>query len=411
MSITKQTSQILSKGVKVLTIKIDEDFVENNLIDLPFIYYYKSKEPITAITYKWTTSDGKNRAIEVRSSKYGIPTPYDYNVLLALFRIYIRQQGNKVVLIKDQDIVNFDELDNTVNFSFKELMEEMGYKSNSAPNKKKVEKAIETLVDTNIYNTSSGGLYNPFTKEYITDAKFQIGILDGYKTYNYVTATDENGNEIVDKNGEVKQKIDKKSVKDKCTIKIDKFFLKSLYYGNGKISDKNLRLSLKNDIARKIYLILNKWRNNRAEMFLKFETLYNRIPLNDTKDDYYRKRRVLEGLNELKETEYIIEYQKERDGVNIVFSNEKKLKIQEKFEGLLSKYNTYDEIVNQFFVYGIDDKTFNKCFQIHKIPYYQALLRFVEDRSDKIDNITSYIFKGLAIEEYKDIDSKYYNKD
>ncbi len=405
MAVIKQTSKILAQGVKVLNIRVDEDFVENNLIDLPFIYYYKAKEPITAITYSWTTSDGKNRAIEVRSSKYGIPDSYCYDVLLALFRIYIKNKNNKIVLVKDENSINFDSLEETtVEFTYKELQQEMGYKSFSKPNKIKIEKAIEMLCDTNIYNTTNGGLYNPFTKEYITDAKFQVGILDNYKAYSYVTITDENG---IDK-----QVLDKKSVKDKCSVRIDGFFLKNLFYGNGKISDKNLRLTLKNDIAKKIYLILNKWRNNRSEMFLKFETLYNRIPLNDTKNDYYRKRRVIEGLDELVKHEYIVDYEKVRDGVNIVFNGEK-IKVNSKIDKislLLDKYNEYEEIVNKIKEHGIDDLSFKVYFKMHKIPYYQALLRLIDDREDKIDNIKSYLLKGLT-EEYKDIDKKYYNKD
>ncbi len=407
MALTTTKGGIISKGVKVISIKIDEDFIENNLIDLPFIYYYKSKEPITAITYNWTTSDGTNRAVEVRSSKYGIPTPYEYDVLLALFRLYIKQHNNKIICISEEDTSEFDALDNTVSFSYRELIKEMGYKSYSNVLKTKVEKAIETLCDTNIYNTARGGLYNPFTKEYITDSKFQVGILDGYKTYNYITLKDEHGNVVLDENGQPIMKLDKNSIKDKCAVRIDRFFLKNLYYGNGKISDKNLRLSLKNDVARKVYLILNKWRNNRSEMFLKFETLYHRIPLNNEKSDYYRKRRVMDSLEELKNKGFIADYEKRKEGVNIIFNQEEKRLIAPKND-ILSKYNSYEELLNGFKTHGIDDKSIAKYLKLHQIPYYQALLRLVEDKIDKIDNVKSYVLKGL-IDEYENIDKKYYN--
>lgn len=408
MSLAKKISQTnITKGVKVLTIRIDEDFVENNLIDLPFIYYYKTKEPITSITYNWMTSDGIPRAVEVRSSKYGIPTPYEYDVLLALFRIYIRQNNNKIVYIKDE--ADFEQIDNIVTFSYRELIKEMGYNSYSYKLKQRIERAIETLQDTNIYNTDLGGFYNPFTKEYVVDRKFTANILSEYETYNYITLKDDNGNILLDDMGNPMKKLDTNSIKDKCSVRLGKFFLANLYYGSGKISDKHLRLSLKNDIARKVYLILNKWRNNRSEMFLKFETLYHRIPLSDEKSDYYRKRRVLDALSELKKKGFIFEYETLRNGVNIVFNNDKKMIKQAKHNELLEKYNTYDEIINGLLTYKIDDNTINKYFQLHKIAYYQALLRFIDDRKDKIDNTTNYLFKGL-IEEYKDIDKKYYNE-
>jgi hypothetical protein len=278
----------------------------------------------------------------------------------------------------------------------------MGYKDYSVKLKNKVDESIERLCDTNIYNIG-GGIYNPLTKEYITDSKYQIGILSDYKTYNYITMEDENGNEV--------KKINKKSLKDKVSVKVDLFFLKNLLSGKGKISDRNLRLSLKLDISRRMYLILNKWRIGRSKFFLKFETLYARVPLTNDKSNYYRKRRLKDACEELKIKGYIYDYIVTKEGIEFIFKEqiEQEQEILLKCDKLLEKYNEYDEIISGLKNYGLTEEVIKKHFKLHQIPYIQALLRFMDDRIDTIDNPLNYIFKGL-IEPYKNIDEKYYNK-
>lgn len=398
---------------KSINIKASEDFIENSLIDLPFIYLYKNKDkntPIISVTYEWVSSDSKKKSIEVRSSKLGVPTSYDYDVLLALLRIYLRQNGDKIFCLENMN--DLTEFNNTVYFSYREIITEMGYKDYSILLKRKIDSCIERLCDTNIYNTGCG-IYNPMTKEYITDYKFQVGILSSYSAYTYIITVDENGEE--------KKVLDKKSLKEKASVKIDVFFLKNLLCGKGKISDRNLRLSLKSDVGRRLFLILNKWRNSRNRFFLKLDTLYNRIPLNyiltdnegnrteDDKTDYYKKRRLKDACNELKEKGFIYNYEFIRDGVEFIFSDTCEVAITESNDELLNMYNSYDDMINTLREYGLTDKVLDKHFKLYQVPYIQALLRFVYDRKNKIDNVQSYIFKGL-ISPYENIDERYYNK-
>lgn len=400
MSIVKTKTTIKSFKPKTINIKADEEFIENNLIDLPFIYYYKSKTPITNVKYEWVSSDNKKKSIEVRSSSLGVPSSYDYDVLLALLRLYVKQKGDRIVC--QENIDNLTEFDNTVYFSYRQVIAEMGYKSYSVHLKEKVDESIERLCDTNIYNIG-GGIYNPFTKEYIKDYKYQINILYDYKSYNYIIiGQDENGENVV--------KLDKKSLKDKVSVKIGLFFLKNLLCGKGKISDKSLRLSLKLDISKRLYLILNKWRNGRGKVFLKFNTLYARIPLTEDKTDYYRKRRLKDACKELKDIGFINDFIFNKLGVIFIFNEyvkEKKVKDQN-IKGLLNKYNTYDDVIYGLKKYGITEKTIKDHMKLYEMPYIQALLRYVDDNIDTIHNITSYIFKGL-IEPYKKIPKEYFN--
>lgn len=412
--------------IKTIVVKVDEDFIENNLIDLPFIYYYNSKNPITAITYSWETSDGRKRAIEVRGSKYGVPDPYCYDLLIALFRIYVRQNENRITINDTDDENDFENQDfdfnkninNRVNFSYRELAKEMGYKSFGKKTIEKMTRGIETLLDTNLYNTSQGGFYNPITKEYITDATFQLEILRGFRGYKYIDAVDIEGNLLLDAEGNPIKKIDMSSIKGRCSVEIHGFFIRNLLLGNGKISNKNIRLNVKGDIAKKLYLILNKWQNKRNAAFFKFETLYNRIPLTDDKSDYYRKKRLLSALDELVNIGFLESYIKNKEGVEVEFSNSNKaiLKYDDKdiLKDLLIKYNKYSEIENGFKKYGVTQKTLDKHIDLSKIQYYQALLRMVDY---KVENKTlespsdakAYVLKGL-LECYENIDKKFYNK-
>ena len=119
--------------IKEIKIQTDEDFIENNLIDLPFIYYYKTDNaaPITNILYEWVDSKNTKKSIEVRSTKLGIPKAYDYDVLLALFRIYIRNNLRDKIDLNTREMTDagIEKLiqNNEIQFNYSELCKELGY--------------------------------------------------------------------------------------------------------------------------------------------------------------------------------------------------------------------------------------------------------------------------------------------
>ncbi|EDS76600.1 hypothetical protein CBC_A1779 [Clostridium botulinum C str. Eklund] len=394
-------TEIDNTKVKIINIKVDEEFIENNIIDMPFIYYYKTKQPIMAVKYTWFSNDGRQRAVEVRGSKYGVPSPYEYDVLLALFRILLRNHGDKLVFSEDNTCM----INNTVNFTFRELAKEMGYKNFGGTIKAKLDKAIERLCDTNIYNTSFGGLYNPITKEYILDAKKQICVLQDYTAYQYVE----------DKDGILK--LDKKSLKDKASVTFHEFFLSNLCHGKGKFSNKKLRLSLKSDVAKRMYLILNKWRNNRHEMFITYEKLYERIPLDSSKTVSYRNKRIHQACDELIKNGYLEDIDRTSRGINFIFKLSKK-QLECSCDSLndtnnnylLDKYVSYGELLDGFKRFGLENEDIDKYFKLHQVPFAQALLRYVEIHLPKIENTKAYIIKGLK-DGYKELeeDKKYYS--
>lgn len=376
------TAEVIKQKQKVITIDVDEEWIENNLIDIPFIYYYQSKEIINAVTYKWTSSDGLDREIQVRSSIKGVPSPFEYDVLLALMRIYLRNNKNKI-------IPHNSNLGNTIQFTFRELSKEMGYSGFGSATKKRLDDAIEKLTDTNIYNTEKGGLYNPLTKEYITDGKMVVGILHNYKAYSYIR----------EKNGEVK--LDTKSLKDKASVVIDDFFFNNIKAGKGKISNKSLRQSLKNDLSRRLYLMLNKWRNNRNSMFVTYEKLYERIPLSDEKSKSYRNKRIRSATKELVEKDFLADMDVNEKGITFIFSKTKK-KSSPNTTQIKKSYNTYDEIIEGLKKYSFTEKDINKYLTLDKIIDTQAILRYVDTHLNSINKPKAYIIKGLK-EGYKDL--------
>ena len=170
-----------SNKVKVLTIPVDKSFIEGNLIDIPFICYFRTKEPTTVVEFVWTDSKGIKRKIEVRGSgKWGVPDEYCFDVLTALFRIYQKQnQGIRF---------NYDKnkwgMDKIIHFTFSELAREMGYKSFGKNNFEKIDTALEILNDTTIYNKSGACFFDAKTKKYFnTESKESIGIIKNYRSY------------------------------------------------------------------------------------------------------------------------------------------------------------------------------------------------------------------------------------
>jgi hypothetical protein len=51
-------SRIIAKKPKTIRIRTDESIIESNLSELPFVYYYKQKDPINILEYIWYDSKG-----------------------------------------------------------------------------------------------------------------------------------------------------------------------------------------------------------------------------------------------------------------------------------------------------------------------------------------------------------------
>lgn len=300
-----------SNKVKILRIPVDKSILEGNLMELPFITYFKSKEPLTVVEYFWVDSKGVEKKIEVRGSKWGVPNEYCFDVLTALFRLHIRQ--NKSVEF------NIDEnrwnMNKTIHFSLTELAKEMGYKSFGKNVFDKLDISLETLNDTTIYNKANGAFLDVKSNTYLSaEAKESIGIIRNYKSYRY------------SKLQEGAKRINYRDIKDYTSVMIDDFIYESLCNSYFKIFNYEQFSKLEMGIAKKMFLLLNKWRAERKKVFLKWETLYQRIPListnkDDEKPDKYKKRRIRDACKKLIEIGFIKEVHENTIGIEFIFND------------------------------------------------------------------------------------------
>lgn len=306
--------------VKPVVIRVNESMMEGTLIEIPFCTFYKPKagDPPTAIKYVWTQG-GQEQSIDVRGSAiYGLPDEFAFDVLTALFRIYAQDNPN----------IEFDmenkcwKMNQKINFTFKQLAQEMGYKSFGGNLLERLDGAIQCLNDSTIYFQRSCKAFkdiemmpsvkNATDEGYIYDEMEEtksIRILKGYRSYKYR------------KLKENAKRIDYTLIKDRTYVYIDDYFFESLCKSYFKVFDYEQYGLLRMGIAKRMFLLLNKWRNKKRTVFLKWETLYGRIPLTDEKSESYRRRRIRDACEQLVSVDYIESYDSNQSGVKFMFED------------------------------------------------------------------------------------------
>ncbi|HCL4447225.1 TPA: hypothetical protein N2D16_002830 [Clostridium botulinum] len=369
-----------SQKVKVLKIPVDESILEGNLIEIPFISYYKEKEPLTAVEYVWVDSKGVEKTIEVRGSKWGVPDEYCFDVLTALFRLHMKQ--NKCI---EFDIENQKwNMNKTINFSLSELAREMGYKSLGKNVFDKLDIALEILNDTTIYNKAGGTFLDVKTNTYLTpEKKESIRIVTHYKSYRYSNR---------DKD---QKRINYREIKDYTSVKIDDFIYESLCNSYFKIFNYESYRLLKMGIAKKIYLLLSKWRANRSKVFLNWKTLYQKIPLTDKKPEKYRRKRIRDAYNKLIEIGFLVRVHENTKGVEFIFedtaNDELALDVIES-KDKPKKYNTIMEILMALNELKIDNVIIQSILNSVSIEVIKTTLEeseglALEERQGKIKSL------------------------
>lgn len=376
----------------VIKIKANESIVEGNLADIPLVYYSKTKEPITAIEYVWMDSNKVKHKVSIRgSSVYGLLNEFDFDVLMALVRLYIKNKEvyHKQLIIDDKNI-KFEDL--KLNYTNNEILKEMGNMKASGANNKRVQISIEKLVDFKVH----GDLHDSM-KEHQTRQRKSYSILQGYQTFDEIK-------------GAKRQKW--KSVKDETFVVFDPFFIRSIFNSYFKYFDYDRYLSIgRQGVAKKLYLIINKWRNNKRVLRVKLTTLYERIPLNLNKEFSYNKQVIKRACDKLKAVDIIKDYSFVDDMVEFVFVSDNQIKkVAEKKR---ATYTLFTEILNRLKEHGLTQEQIDSRlnYMFANIDYTKALMRYVDDLLEhkKIDNLPNYILKGLTLPGYE-IDNSYYNE-
>lgn len=390
-------SHIIAKKPKTMRIKTDESIIESNLAEMPFIYYYKQKDPINILEYIWYDSKGVKRGLEVRNPKYGIPSSFEYETLLALWKVYVK---NNPVIEFDEEKGSYD-LPIVINFDYKEIAKEMGYENYGGSIKKRIEQAIECLIDTTIYNRHSGGLLDQQTGEYIIDSKKAFHILEEYESYSYKEL----------KSGE--KRIDANKIKERTKVRISNFFYNSMCNNYLRRYNYTRFIDLKSGIAKKLMVMLNKWKGKRGSVELYYQTLYERIPLIDTKSVSYRNKCIRTAADELVRVGFIQEYScdDKKKKINFIFDRCALNDIgcdKDTYCGR-DQFNSFHEIMQGFRDFGFTNEEAEKLLDLSRLPYIKALLRscYIKQQYNSIENSKGYIYVGLQEPGYKNLDKFY----
>ena len=377
---------------KILRINVEEAFMEGNLLDNPFISFQKSKEIISVVEYKWVDSNGINHEIKISGSgQYGVPTAFEYDVLVALFRLYAKK--NKIEFGDDSAVKNESEL--TLNFSLNDVAKEMGYNDPSSKEKNRIKKAINILMETTIYNKKDG-LYDIRNKSYIERSEKGFHIIENTNFYSYKT----------------NKKINNKEAN---SITFGKFFCDSIKNGYFKYFNYNTYRELNSPIAKRLFALLTKWRNNRQWIEINYSTLYDRIPLDAEMEKKYKKACVKRACEYLVNVGFLNNYELCAEKIKFNFVNdvpeiENKSEVNDK-RGFNTLYKEPRDVNNRLKEIGLSPEEINNRIMLFvtDFEYLKALLRYTDVRNvfGEIDNLKDFILKGL--DDKYEIDKKYYD--
>lgn len=366
---------------KVITIKPFQGLNESNLMTLPFISLKRKKEPV--LIRKWIKGN-QEVGLRVVGGERGCPTMYDLDVLLALFRLLIKSIDNKYTL-KDNKV----DFPKKINFTYRKLAKEMGFKNFGSGIKNRLENSIKTLNETTIY--SSFAFRDQEQGKYIKTFKGEQScrIICDFKSYS-VEEQKINGDKLANP----------KEIEQKQSVKIDEFFYANMCNNYFKLYDHEKYIRLTRNIAKKILLILTQW-SNGYEKYLNMQTIYDYVGLDvtDKKQEYYYNNELKKALDELKDVNFIKEYDfKVGEGITFIFNVTQKIKSKR-----LDKYKTDAEVVSRLREIGVSYEDINKFVKMDTLSYISAMLRYVDNRYEKglVDDILKYTQKGLPYGKYE----------
>lgn len=383
-NLIKDNNSIEEQKIKVIKLKSYESVNESNLMTIPFVSFKKAK--VFEIERTWVRSNGEEVGITVKGSSGGCPTMAEMDVLLALLRIMMKNKSNQYNYDVSNNKIDFDR---TINFTYNELANELGYADISGKIKKNLEKSIKILNETTIY--SNFAIRDVEQGEYVADFKGEQScrILSKYKSYS-MSKTKKKG----------KKYLNHKEIKEQTSVEIDEFFFNNMCNNYFKIYNYKKYMSLTQSIAKKLFLILSQWSHGNSK-YITYKVLYDYIGLdvNTIKERNYYNRRIKDSVEELKTINFINDYQISKlEGINFIF-NKPKLE-KEKFK---NRYLTFNDIYTRLREIGFDLDDINKYVRLDNEAYIAALLRYVDDKLNKghdIKDLKAYIEHGLKYENY-----------
>lgn len=382
------------KGLRPKQIKINlkESVMEGNLIDLPFIQYGRVKEPITSIEYTWKDSSNCERALEVHGSPvYGLPTEYEYDVLVALFRLHAKQhQMTHGHNYQNNGEINQDYL--KVSFSMRKLAEEL-HVNPAGGVLKRLGRAIAVLKDTSFHGT----IYDKGREGYVTKINTGFSIITNYNIVQNIKKTDKDV--IIE------------DVADETFVMIDPFFIRSMSNSYFKYFNYEEYLGLgKSGVTKKLFLILNKWREGRDTVESSLQKLYDRIPLSKDMPAVEKKKAIKRACVKLKEKGVIKDFELTKEKLIVSFLS--KAAAQKKLDASVSKYTTFTAVEQRLIEHGFTNDEIRDHIN-HIVVFFEdikALLRYTDDLKAQYSKLDPKEFILDQFKYPKQIPEKYYNK-
>lgn len=360
-------------------IKEHQSINETNLMTLPFIWLKRTKVP--SFTREWKRSNGEIVSMEVVGGKEGVPQIAELDVLLALFRIHLKNNKNGFYRNKTAKKAHIPQ---RIHFTYLGLANELGYKVMGGALKKKLEKSIKKLNEATIYNKFA--IMDAEKKKYITTFKGEKScrILKNYTSYEKETHLREEG-----------RLLNPQEILDYQYIEIDDFFFNNMCNDYFKVYDYEMYKLLKMNISKKLFLILSTW-SKGASKFLTYQVIFDYVGLDvkDKKELYFQVSQVKKAMEEYKKIGYIEDYNERKgEGIEIIY-NRKKLDTNN-YKNL---YISENECVAQLREYGIEYEEMNDVINSCGLEYVSALLRSMKYRlkkKDTINNTRKYILSAV----------------
>lgn len=366
-------------------IKQTHGINETNLMTLPFVSLKRKSE--STIERVWKKSNNEIVSMKVVGGEFGVPQIAELDVLLALFRIHLK--NNKNGFLKNKE-TNQLKIPQKIHFTYSTLADELGYKTKSGSLKKKLERSVKKLNEATIYNKFA--ILDAEKGEYISSFKGEEScrILKRYKSYSKENYKKENG-----------KLMNPYEIKDYQCVEIDDFFLNNMCNNYYKIYDYEKYKGLKMAIAKKIFLILNTWSKGNSK-FITYQVLADYIGLDfkEKKECYYAIKQINKAMQELVDVNYIDNFEILRNkGVNIIF-NQYKLD-KDNYKHLFKNPN---DIVPELRKYGFEYEEIGKMIEKESLDYIIGVLRSLryrlETNGESKTNLKKYLLSAFEKEKW-----------
>lgn len=375
-------------------------YLELNLAELPLCLVDEGSTEKTSVR-EWETVDGYKRKIALSCLvDTTLPTISDFDVLLALLRIYAKNH-DRIMFNSDSDKYEFKYV--IVHFNYREVLNELGL-TVCGENIKKVKNAIIRFWSTKVLSSiETSPIYNYKEKAYVDTTKMTrkkgreiidgIGIIEDMRLYDTIDSED--------------RKISNEAIKEYNFIVLDRFFFESMCNGYLRIIDFDFYLKLKSGIAKRIYLLMEKFGGNNKNLFwfFSYKNLKGRIPLkNPNAPDKEINRQIRNGALELVKLEYAKDLVKDikRKGFYLTYQDGMNLEtirsIQDNEYCGFDKYLTMEEVIDKLHNgYGIEISELTILKDLD-FDYIKAYMRYLDVRlkyGKVVHELKKYVMSGF----------------